>query len=206
MILGGYEIKVNTHGFPQPLASGFDIVTKRLVGASYKPIAYLGSKIVNGTNHAVLCEQTILTGKDVRSLVVVVINQKIGDVRGETMSIVEIQTVLTNGNALGGYNIEPLTTIPEEVQKVFDKKFEGWVGSEVTPFALVASQMVNGIAYVFAATIKPVVSPSVGNITKVQLVKVYANRDQAPEFIDVIDGSSTDNKLLGAAKNDVSWP
>ena len=77
-MLGGYTIKVSTSGLPQKVASGFDKVFKDFTGASYTPIAYLGSQLVNGTNHAVLAEQTIMNGKDTKNAVIMVFNEKPG--------------------------------------------------------------------------------------------------------------------------------
>lgn len=43
--------------------ASFETVTKSLIGTSYKAIAYLGSQVVKGVNHAVICQaKTIYPG------------------------------------------------------------------------------------------------------------------------------------------------
>ena len=63
MSLGGWEVKVSNN-FPQKVASSLSSFNEQILGAEYVPISYLGSQVVNGINHAVLAEQTLLTGRD----------------------------------------------------------------------------------------------------------------------------------------------
>ena len=160
-MLGSYTVDVHAGSMPQKVATGFGKVFENMVGASYEPIAYLGSKVVNGTNHAILAEQTLITGKDVKSIVLVVLNEKPGDVNGENFSIVEISTLASNGGQMGGLMIDPKTEIPADAKEVWDKHFAGFVGANNTPFALLATQVVNGIAYLFAVESTMIVSPTV---------------------------------------------
>lgn len=188
--IGGYTVKVSTGGMPQAVESGFAKVFENMVGASYTPIAYLGSKVVNGTNHAILCEQNLITGKDVKSIVLVVLNEKPGDVRGDNFSIVEIRTLLSNGGALGGVNIDPTTNISAEAKEVFDKHFGGFLGSTNKAFALLATQVVHGLAYIFAVESDMVVSPSAmrKGTKSINLVKLYSDYSEI-ETVEVLRGA-----------------
>ena len=38
----------------------FDKAMEGLVGVNYVPVAYLGSQVVAGTNHAILCQATVV--------------------------------------------------------------------------------------------------------------------------------------------------
>ena len=38
----------------------FDQATEGLMGVNYVPVAYLGSQVVAGTNHAILCQATVV--------------------------------------------------------------------------------------------------------------------------------------------------
>ena len=71
---GGWSVNVEVGKMPQKVATAFSKLGD-LVGASYTPIAYLGSQVVNGINHAVLAEQTVLTGKDTKNIVVIIFNE-----------------------------------------------------------------------------------------------------------------------------------
>lgn len=152
MKFGSWKINV-TSGMPQKVATAFGKLSEQLLGAEYQPIAYLGSQEVNGINHAVLAEQTVLAGKDTKNVVLIIFNEK-----GMECELVNIERVLESGGALGGTQVEAQTTIPEEAQKAWDKAFEGFVGSNVTPFAYLGSQLTNVMNYFFAATARPIVA------------------------------------------------
>lgn len=192
-MVGSYDINVSTSGMPQKVASGFDKVFEGMKEqASYEPIAYLGSQVVNGTNHAILAKQTLTSGKDVTSIVLVILNEKPGDARGDSLSIVEIKTLLTNGGNLGGLNINPQINIPEDTKEVFDKHFAGFTGANMEPFALLSTQVVNGIAYIFAVKSSLVVSPTVMEkceTESIKLVKLYSNYSKV-EMVDVLNGNA----------------
>ena len=82
---------------PQKVASAFSEVLGELLGAEYTPIAYLGEQLVNGTNHAVLAEQTLVNGKDTKNVVVVILNE-----RGDSFTLSNIERVVETGAPLGG--------------------------------------------------------------------------------------------------------
>jgi len=135
MSLGGYDINVNTSGMPQAIATAFGKLSETLVGAEYTPIAYLGSQVVNGTNHAVLAEQLIITGKDTKNVVLIIFNEKpVKDALPE-VTLVNIERVLESGAPIGGIKVEPTTDIPEDALNDFNEVMEGFVGSNVEPFA-----------------------------------------------------------------------
>jgi len=183
-MLGGYLIKVVPGKLPQKVASGFDKVFNGFTGASYTPIAYLGHQVVNGINHAVLCEQNLVTAKDVKGIAIVVLNEKPGDIGGESLELVEIKSCFTDkGMKLGGINITPSAEIPEDAMKVWNKHFgSGFFGASNKPFALLATQVVHGVAYFYAVESTMIVSPigndglvmSAGNNKSITIVKLFS--------------------------------
>ncbi len=44
----------------EELKALFDMGMEGLLGVSYTPVAYLGSQVVAGTNHAFLCQATVI--------------------------------------------------------------------------------------------------------------------------------------------------
>ena len=65
---------------PQKAASawaGFEELG--IVGAGYKPLLYLGSQVVKGTNHFFIAEQTLVTNPPVRKVVLMAINEFNGE-------------------------------------------------------------------------------------------------------------------------------
>ena len=55
--LGGFKIAEDPAITPD-LASVIDKASKTKLGASYEPVANIGSQVINGTNHVVLCKVT----------------------------------------------------------------------------------------------------------------------------------------------------
>lgn len=53
-MVGEWKVEVNVGGMPQKVATAMGEIN--MLGAEYEPIAYLGSQVVNGVNHAVLAE------------------------------------------------------------------------------------------------------------------------------------------------------
>lgn len=152
-MVGAWEINVNTD-YPQKVATAIAELSEELFGAEYKPIAYLGSQVVNGINHAVLAEQTVLNGKDTKNAVVIVFNEKPSSM---DVSLVSINTIVHGSDGLGGIKIDMDSEIPANAKDAFAKAMEGFVGSKIEPFAYIGMQVVKGINYIMMAELTPVV-------------------------------------------------
>ena len=183
METGSWNIDIQAGKAPQKIASAVSGLGEKLIGAEYSLIAYLGSQVVNGTNHAVLAEQTLTTGRDTKNVVILIFNEKDGEA-----TLTAIDRVIVQGGALGGINVDVQTGIPGEALTAFNKAFEGFVGSYIKPFALLGTQATNGMNYVFAATVKPVVeSPKeraaivvVNGVSKeVRIASLLSSKDNA---------------------------
>ena len=157
-MVGTWEVQVTVGGMPEPVATAFAKLNE-LVGAEYTPIAYLGSQVVNGTNYAVLAEQLLMDGKDTKNVVLVIFNQKPGQI-GDA-SLVSIERVVEQGVGVGGTVVDVKTEIPADAKAAFDAAFEGYVGVKVEPFALLGTQVVKGTDYIFAAEVTPIVAEPV---------------------------------------------
>ena len=177
MSLGSWEVKVAVDAAPQKVATAIGALSEQLVGAEYTPIAYLGSQVVNGTNHAVLAEQLLTTGRDTKNVVLLIFNEK-----GMDCTLVNIERVVEGGFGEGGTGVDVKTEIPEEAQKAFDTALAEFVGSSVKPFAYLGSQVVKGIDYIFAAEVTPVVPDAK---TKVAVVRVNGLTNQI-SFKDIL--------------------
>lgn len=191
MALGSWKINVILNAMPEKIATAVGKLSEQLIGAEYTPIAYLGSQQVNGINHAVLAEQTILTGKDTKNVVVLIFNEKPNELEA---TLVNIERVVESGEALGGINVNVKTEIPEDAQETFNTVFEGFVGSNVKPFALLGTQVTNGVNYIFAAEVTSVTAEPV---TKVAIVTVNS-LENTIAFADLLD-SRQDISTLGYA-------
>ena len=57
----------------QPVATAWSAV-EGLVGAKYKPVAFVGTQQVNGVNYVFIAEQTLITANPERHIVIVKVN------------------------------------------------------------------------------------------------------------------------------------
>ena len=75
IIFGGINVveQPELTKMPQEAATAWSAVTE-LVGAKYKPIAYVGSQQVKGVNHVFIAEQTLMTATPERRIVTVKVN------------------------------------------------------------------------------------------------------------------------------------
>lgn len=163
-MVGNWNVKVST-GMPQKVATAMSQLATTLLGAEYTPIAYLGSQVVNGTNHAVIAEQTITTGRDTTNIVLIIFNE-----RDNAVVPVSIERVLESGLPLGGVKIEVATTLSIEQDSIWSNAFDQFTGAQVTPFAYLGTQTEKGTAYIYLATSTPVTAEP--SPTKVVMVTI----------------------------------
>ena len=146
------DIKLNT--MPQKIATAFTKLNE-MVGANYEFIAYLGTQVVNGINHAVLAKQTILTGKDTDNIVLVIINEKTGD--ANTPVVVNIERIIEGSEGFGGTEIYCDTwNITKEVWDVWDNAFNTFVGIKIEPETLLATKVTKGTNYMLLAEVSSI--------------------------------------------------
>lgn len=173
---GSWNINI-TNTMPQVIATAFADLSGKLVGAEYTFVAYLGSQIANGTNHAVLAEQLITTGKDSKNIVVMIFNEK-----PEGVVLVSIDRILESGGLLGGTSIDIRFDIAGVVKDVWEDAFKDFVGSKITPYALLGTQILTGTKYVYLATIgeKSVVVVTVDVMcNKTSFVDILASKQES---------------------------
>lgn len=188
-MLGSWDVKVVVGSLPEKVATAVGELGEKLIGAEYTPIAYLGSQLVNGTNHAVLAEQVLTTGRDTKNIVVLTFNEK-----EDKLTLIGVDRVVESGEGMGATVVDVKTEIPADAKAVFDEAFAGFCGSDVKPFALLATQVVNGTDYIFACEVTSVTKEPV---TSVAIVTVNGISKTA-KFEDLIKGTST-AKALGYA-------
>ena len=165
-MVGAWNIGVVVNSMPEKVATAFTEITGTLKGAQYTPIAYLGSQVVNGINHAILCEQVLTTGRDDKNVVMMIINEK-----PEGFTLVSIDRVVEGTTGDGAVTVDVKTDIPADAMAVFANAMHGFVGASVQPFALLGTQIVKGVDYIFACEVTLTTAVPV---KKVSLVTVNA--------------------------------
>ena len=144
-MLGSWNVNVTVGKYPQKVASA--LADLNLVGALYTPIAYIGSQQVNGINHAVLAKQTLTTGKDVNNIVILTLNEK-----DDKVVLSGIERVVEQGGELGGIKIADDFTVTEEAKDALKAALADRLGIEITPHALLGTQVTKGMNYILFVT------------------------------------------------------
>ena len=89
-MLGTWEIaKMKKSSLPEKVANGFSEATKNLKGAKYRPVLYCGKQIVAGTNHMIICKQTLSDREGTEHVVAMMLHQPLPK-QGKKWEIVSI--------------------------------------------------------------------------------------------------------------------
>ncbi|MBR0473918.1 MAG: hypothetical protein IJJ19_02865 [Erysipelotrichaceae bacterium] len=157
--------------------------TEELTGASYKPVAYVASQVVNGTNHLLLCTVSVIgTDAEARYALVYLYEDTEGKV--EMTQVLTSNATASESGLLGGWSKPENKTITEELQKVFDKAVENITGVEYTAIAYLANQIVAGANYCILCQAK-----DVGQDTEARYVimDIYEDPEHNAEITGVYD-------------------
>lgn len=95
-ISGGWTlVPMEGCNLPQEVATGFCEVAGAMVGAEYLPVLYVGTQVVHGVNHMIICRQTLAAQGAPEHLVKMVLNQNCddGDIVGK-WSVVSIEQIV----------------------------------------------------------------------------------------------------------------
>ena len=189
-MIGSWNVDVTVGKLPQKVATAVGKLNESIVGTEYTPIAYLGSQVVNGINHAVLAEQVIVTGKDTKNVVILIFNEK----PNEDLTLTSIERVVESGSELGGTKVDVQVNMSEDVKKIFDENRCYILGYKMDPFALLATQPVNGVNYIYIAEVDPNLPKSTKNVALV-VINPIAKRVKVIELLE----SKEDFDSLGYA-------
>ena len=154
-----------------------------MVGASYIPVAYLGSQIVAGTNYALLCRVSPVVPDAVETYEIVYLNETLeGEI--SIMDIVESEKTTDISDMTGGWFQSESPVIPDEIRASLEKALDGMVGATYQPIALLSSQVVQGTNYCILCEVTPVVPDAESSYT---LVYLYVDLDGNAELTETVD-------------------
>ena len=148
-ITGGWQASESPE-ITSELRSVFDKALDGFVGVGYEPIAYLGSQIVAGTNHAFFCKAQVVYPNAQPYFAIVFIyedlegNAEIQDIAGMT-AYGELDENAGSAEQLdGGWAV---TDGQDDGLVAFEKATEELVGVSYTPIRVLSSQVVAGMNY-----------------------------------------------------------
>lgn len=161
--MGGWTLaQMNEVTLPEGAAAAFEKVNAALDGASYTPVALLGTQVVAGLNYAVLCTQTTATATPITALKVVIIYAALdGTAEITQVSDFNIGTYNT-GNVDWAVNAEQLnggwTADSESIAFTDGETAAAFAdiqpdGLTVTPLAKLATQVVAGTNAAYLARV-----------------------------------------------------
>ena len=191
---GGWTISENkAAALPEEVQAAFDKAYEQFTGSDLKPVAYIASQVVAGTNYMILCEETTVTEEPVTSYKMVIVY---ADLQGnaEFTSINDFDYVAyTIGdneaesieNLAGGWSVPEDaagSAIPDDAKAAFDKAVGNYTGAEIVPLALLGNQIVAGTNYTFICKSTLTTEEPV---TCIQVITVYADLEDNAEITGI---------------------
>lgn len=191
---GGWEIYDNeANVLPEGIQAAFDKATETFTGSELKPVAYVASQVVAGSNYMILCEATTTTETPSTSYQMVIVYADLnGNAEITQMKEFDFAAYTEGDNSdisteklAGGWEIaedRSSVVIPQDAKDAFDKAAENLDGNELEPMALLGTQIVAGTNYAFLcfSTLQ-----TDETINGVQVVKVYEDLDGNAEITNI---------------------
>ncbi len=146
LISGGWS-HAESPVVPEEVKSLLEQAAEKMTGADYVPCAYIGSQVVAGTNHALLCKVTpvVPDAKTRYSLVILYEdlegNAEITDVRDCEAPAPQ------NKGLLGGWSDSDSPVMTEEAEAALEKAVKELAGAKYRSVALLGTQVVAGTNY-----------------------------------------------------------
>lgn len=175
----------------------FDRALEGYSGMELQPVCVLATQVVAGVNYAFLCQGSSTTADSEPGWYVVVVYENL-EGACEVSSVKQIDVsepaVVADdeisdeaGAVVGGWTVAPQVTddtiaIPEEAATAFALASEDYVGIDLSPLALLATQVVAGTNYRVLCVGAPVVPNAE---TRLFLVNVYENLKGKAEYSNV---------------------
>ena len=193
-VAGGWELFDNkTNVLPEDVQASFDKASETFTGSELKPVAYVASQVVAGTNYMILCEAATTTEQPKTSYQMVIVY---ADLEGKaeitqmkefdlTAYVEGDSTEISAEKLAGGW--EPAedrssVVIPQEAKDVFDKAAGNLDGNELEPMALLGTQVVAGTNYAFLCFSTLQTEETINGI---QVVTVYEDLDGNAEITNI---------------------
>lgn len=167
----------------ETMSKNLEKALEGMEGASYVPVAYLGSQILNGTNHAILCRVAPVMPDAAETYAIVYLNESL-DGAVTIVKIIESEKETDISDAPGGWFQSESPVVTEEVRASLEKALDGAVGAIYNPIAVVSSQVVAGMNYCILCEVTPVVPDAVSTYS---LVYLYVDLDENAEITEMAD-------------------
>ena len=156
-LLGGWQLfdKFNVV-LTQEEKEIFEKATAEMLSVKYEPIRVIATQIVNGTNYAYLVAQSKVVENPTKEFYIIKIYKDLeGNVDFKAINKLDPTSIVAKDaqeQLMGGYEVEGPDNsgilLDENAQSSFNKAAEAYVGVNLQPVQLLASQIVNGTNYI----------------------------------------------------------
>lgn len=185
-VAGGWQ-RPESPEVTDELRSLLDRALEGMTGASYIPVAYLGSQVVAGTNYALLCRVAPVVPDPVETFCVVYLYEDLeGHVELTQVDDSLASTDLSDELLEGGWAQPESPVVTEEARSALESALEGMAGVQYTPLALVSSQVVAGMNYCILCQGTAASGEAVSSYA---LVYVYQDLEGSAEVTRIVDFS-----------------
>lgn len=183
-----------------------DKALENLDGATYSPVACLGTQVVAGTNHALLCRVAPVVPDAIETYCIVYLYEDLeGNVEITQVDDSLSTTNLSDEQLSGGWTQPESPELTEEARAALDKAMEGFVGAQYNPVALVSTQVVAGTNYCILCECTLAVPDAE---TTYALVYVYEDLEGNAELTQIVDfnGDTQISKSNGEESGSIGNP
>lgn len=187
VIAGGWT-KPDSPEITDEVKSVLEKATSELDGADYAPVAYLGSQVVAGTNHLILCKVTPVVPDAVPTYALVTVYEKL-DGGAEVTEVLGSNANAESTEEPGSWMDTESPVVTDEAASALNSATKGLVGAVYSPVALLSTQVVAGVNYRYLCEVTPVTPDAE---TKYAIVVVYEGADGTTSVVETFDfGSET---------------
>ena len=183
--------EVITGGYTDSVKSVFAKATETLTGVGYEPVAYLGSQVVAGTNHLILCKATPTTAEPKSTYALVTLFEGLNG-EAEITNVIESSVNAAgaaDGETTGAYTAPEKPGVTDEAKAALEKALNGLGGAQYDAKALLGTQVVSGTNYMLLCKITTVTAEPVSHYS---IVTVYEDLEGNASISETHDFSAED--------------
>ena len=182
---------------PDAVKPLFEEATKTLTGVGYEPVAYIGSQVVAGTNHFILCSATPTTADPKSTYAIVTLFEGLNgeaEITEIINSDVAAPVPVDSENPIsGGYTRPDKPDVTAEAKQALEKAVEGLDGATYEAKALLGTQVVSGTNYMLFCKITPVVADPQPHYS---IVTVYEDLEGKASITETHDFAAADEAAV----------
>lgn len=188
---------------PDDVKALFDKLNETAADAYFVPTVYLGSQVVAGTNHLVLCKVVPSDGDALGTYALVTVYEDLAG-NAEITSIQESSVVAPapynpDEPTAGGWAEPDAYDVTDEAKDALEKAAAESDGADYEAVALLSTQIVAGINYKLLCKITPVVPDAVSTYS---IVTVYQDLEGGARITDISDFAAEEGGDASADENE----